>query len=71
MIFDDWVQKSSNHTYDDEPRHVPELEPGDAVRHQIFGVGTITELDGDTATIFFKNKGSKKLNISFAPLEKL
>lgn len=68
---DDWVQKSSEHSYDDEPRYVPELEPGDAVRHQIFGVGTITELDGDTATIFFKNKGSKKLNISFAPLEKL
>lgn len=56
---------------DDEPRYVPELNEGDNVRHQVFGVGTIVELDGDTASIFFKGKGLKKLNISFAPLEKL
>ena len=31
----------------------------------------IVELDGDVATIYFKGKGAKKLNISFAPLEKL
>ncbi|HEU5005288.1 MAG TPA: UvrD-helicase domain-containing protein [Candidatus Saccharimonadales bacterium] len=55
----------------DEPRYVPELEEGDGVRHQIFGVGTVLELDGDTATIYFKGKGSKRLNISFAPIEKL
>jgi len=55
----------------DEPRYVPELSEGDNVRHQVFGVGTIVELDGDTASIFFKGKGLKKLNISFAPLEKL
>jgi hypothetical protein len=29
------------------------------------------ELDGETATIYFKGKGAKKLNISFAPLEKV
>lgn len=56
---------------DDEPRYVPELNEGDAVRHQVFGMGTIMEMDGDTATIYFKGKGVKKLNISFAPLEKL
>ncbi len=55
----------------DEPRYVPELNEGDAVRHQIFGQGTVVELDGDNATIFFKGKGPKKLNIAFAPLEKL
>jgi len=55
----------------DEPRYVPELNEGDNVRHQVFGIGTIVELDGDTASIFFKGKGLKKLNISFAPLEKL
>lgn len=55
----------------DEPRYVPELNEGDSVRHQVFGVGTIVELDGDTASIFFKGKGLKKLNTSFAPLEKL
>lgn len=54
-----------------EPRYVPELEEGDAVKHQIFGVGTVVELQGDIATIFFKGKGAKKLDIGFAPLTKL
>ena len=54
-----------------EPRYVPELNEGDAVRHQVFGQGTVVELDGDNATIYFKGKGPKKLNIAFAPLEKL
>lgn len=56
---------------DDEPRYVPELNEGDGVKHQIFGVGTVMELDGDTAVVYFKGKGTRKLNISFAPLEKL
>ena len=56
---------------DNEPRYVPELYEGDTVRHKLFGEGTIVELDGDTATVYFKGKGAKKLNISFAPLEKL
>jgi DNA helicase-2/ATP-dependent DNA helicase PcrA len=55
----------------DEPRYVPEVVEGDHVKHQLFGEGTIVELDGDNATIYFKGKGTKKLNISFAPLEKL
>ena len=54
-----------------ETRYVPDIEEGDGVRHEVFGVGTVLELDGDTATIYFKGKGSKKLNIAFAPLEKL
>jgi DNA helicase-2/ATP-dependent DNA helicase PcrA len=54
-----------------EPRYVPELNEGDGVRHQIFGVGTVMEIEGDTAVIYFKGKGTRKLNISFAPLEKL
>jgi len=55
----------------DEPRYVPDFNEGDTVRHQVFGVGTIVELDGDVATIYFKGKGAKKLNIGFAPLEKM
>jgi DNA helicase II / ATP-dependent DNA helicase PcrA len=55
----------------DEPRYVPDLNEGDTVRHQLFGTGTVVELDGETATIYFKGKGAKKLNIAFAPLEKL
>lgn len=54
-----------------EPRYVPDLEEGDGVKHQLFGVGTIVELSGDIATIYFKGKGTKQLDISIAPLEKL
>jgi DNA helicase-2/ATP-dependent DNA helicase PcrA len=55
----------------DEPRYVPDLEEGDGVKHQIFGMGTVMELDGDLATIYFKGRGTKKLDIGFAPLTKL
>ncbi len=55
----------------DEPHYVPDLSEGDSVRHQVFGVGTVVELDGDNATIYFKGKGTKKLNIAFAPIQKL
>lgn len=54
-----------------ETRYVPDLSEGDGVNHQVFGTGTVVELDGDNATIYFKGKGTKKLNIAFAPLEKL
>jgi DNA helicase II / ATP-dependent DNA helicase PcrA len=56
---------------DGEPRYVPDFEIGDGVKHQLFGKGTIVELDGDTATVYFQGVGPKRLNISFAPLEKL
>ena len=55
----------------EEPRYVPDLNEGDTVKHQLFGVGTIVELDGENATIYFKGKGAKKLNIAFAPLKKV
>ena len=55
----------------DEPRYVPDLNEGDGVRHKIFGMGTVLEIEGDNAVIYFKGKGARKLNISFAPLEKL
>ncbi len=51
--------------------YVPDLNEGDGVKHQVFGVGTVLEVEGDNATIYFKGKGTKKLNIAFAPLEKL
>lgn len=54
--------------YDDA---VPELHEGDKVMHQVFGVGTVVELQGESATIYFKGRGSKKLNLAFAPLQKL
>lgn len=54
-----------------EVHYVPELNEGDSVKHQVFGTGTVMELNGDMAVIYFKGKGAKKLNISFAPLEKV
>jgi DNA helicase II / ATP-dependent DNA helicase PcrA len=54
-----------------EPRYVPELNEGDVIEHNLFGRGTIVEMDGDNATVYFKGKGAKKLNIAFAPLRKL
>lgn len=55
----------------EEVHYVPELNEGDAVKHQLFGMGTVLEIEGETAAIYFKGKGTKKLNIAFAPLEKL
>jgi DNA helicase-2/ATP-dependent DNA helicase PcrA len=65
---DIWSQPAGK---SDEPRYVPDLNEGDSVRHRLFGDGTVMELSGDEAVIYFKGKGAKKLNIAFAPLEKL
>jgi DNA helicase-2/ATP-dependent DNA helicase PcrA len=56
---------------DDEPQYLPELNEGDNVKHSVFGVGTVLEMDGENATIYFRGKGTKKLNVAFAPLEKI
>ncbi len=58
-------------TLSDEPRYIPELNEGDGVRHSLFGEGRVMEIDGDNAVIYFKGKGARKLNIAFAPLEKI
>jgi DNA helicase-2/ATP-dependent DNA helicase PcrA len=57
----------------DEPRFVPdelELSVGDQVRHQIFGTGTIIDIDGQIVAVDFGIGRVKKLNIAFAPLER-
>ena len=64
-------EKKPEASADSEPRYVQDINEGDSVRHQLFGVGTVVEMDGDNAVVYFKGKGSKRLNISFAPLEKL
>lgn len=56
---------------DSEPRYEVYLENGNQIRHQVFGVGTVMEIDGDTIAVYFKGRGLKKLNTSFAPIEKL
>jgi DNA helicase-2/ATP-dependent DNA helicase PcrA len=57
-----------------EPRYVPEdmeLEVGDMVRHKVFGQGEVVDIDGTTVSISFAGRGVKKLNVEFAPLERL
>ena len=54
-----------------EPRYAPDLNEGDSVRHNVFGIGFVIEIQGDVATINFKDKGVKKLNVGFAPIVKL
>jgi DNA helicase-2/ATP-dependent DNA helicase PcrA len=45
-----------------------DLTVGDTVSHPVFGDGVIRELEGETATVIFKGKAVKRLNLSFAPL---
>jgi DNA helicase-2/ATP-dependent DNA helicase PcrA len=73
-----WQNTYEQESYDDlpttvvdEPRSVPDLAEGDHVRHDIFGEGTVMEADGDNVVIYFKGKGAKKINASFAPLQKI
>jgi DNA helicase-2/ATP-dependent DNA helicase PcrA len=57
--------------FSQEPQYIPELYEGDNVQHDVFGQGTVVEMQGETAVIYFKGKGTKKLNVAFAPLKKL
>ena len=54
-----------------EPRYTNDLNEGDAVRHNVFGVGIVLQIEGDVVAVNFKNKGIKKLNVAFAPLDKI
>lgn len=57
--------------FNQEVQYIPELNEGDNVQHDVFGTGTVVEMQGETAVIYFKGKGAKKLNVAFAPLKKL
>ena len=65
------IDQSGSPKPGEEPRYVMELAEGDKVRHKLFGEGTVTEIDGTTALVYFKQMGIKQLNVEFAPLEKL
>lgn len=56
---------------DMEPKYVPDLNNGDGVNHSVFGRGTVVSLNGDIATISFAGRGTKQLDITLAPLEKI
>lgn len=47
------------------------LKGGEHVSHPDFGDGLVVGVDGDIATIAFKQKGLKKLSLTFAPLKRI
>ena len=67
--------RSMTRRYSNEPHYEPEqvnLSLGDKVRHNLFGVGVVTSIDGSIVEVHFKKDGvSRKLNVAFAPLTKI
>ncbi len=56
-------------------RTVPNLDPGDRVIHDSFGMGTVVAVEGQgdkaSASIDFGSEGVKRLLLRYAPVEKL
>ncbi|MDB5178670.1 MAG: ATP-dependent helicase PcrA [Patescibacteria group bacterium] len=47
------------------------LAPGDRIHHAKFGDGIVSSISGDEVTAAFEGIGSKRLSLSFAPIEKV
>lgn len=63
-----------SYTFNDEPHYEPEqanLEIGDKVRHQMFGMGRVTSVEGAVVEVYFTDGHTRKLNVAFAPLTKV
>ena len=57
-------------------RPIPNLDPGDRVQHDSFGLGTVVAVEGPgtdnaVASIDFGSEGVKRLLLRYAPVEKL
>jgi DNA helicase-2/ATP-dependent DNA helicase PcrA len=56
-------------------REVPQLDPGDRVTHDTFGLGTVVTIEGAgdnaVASVDFGSEGVKRLLLRYAPVEKL
>jgi DNA helicase-2/ATP-dependent DNA helicase PcrA len=56
-------------------RPVPQLDPGDRVTHDTFGLGTVVTVEGvgdnAVASVDFGSEGVKRLLLRYAPVEKL
>jgi len=65
------IENTFNSKTPDEVTYIPDLVEGDSINHPIFGTGTVVEISDDNAVIYFKGKGAKKINLSFAHIEKL
>jgi DNA helicase-2/ATP-dependent DNA helicase PcrA len=48
-----------------------DLKPGDRIRHAKFGEGLVSTVDGDEVAATFEGLGTKRLSLSFAPIEKV
>ncbi len=48
-----------------------ELDAGDKIRHNKFGEGIVVSVDGDELVVAFAGIGTKKLSLTFAPIEKI
>jgi ATP-dependent DNA helicase UvrD/PcrA len=46
------------------------LSPGDKIKHTKFGLGIVIEVAGDEVKAAFEGLGTKRLSLSFAPIEK-
>ncbi len=68
------VQHATKHgSQANEPHYEPdpvELSLGDRVRHQIFGSGQVTSVDGQVVEVYFDDGKTRKLNVAFAPLSR-
>lgn len=68
------VQHAAKHgSQTSEPHYEPdpvELSLGDRVRHQIFGSGQVTSVDGQVVEVYFDDGKTRKLNVAFAPLSR-
>ena len=49
----------------------PELKTGDSVRHPVFGMGVVSDVNDAEVQIAFAGTGIKKLLLEHAPLEKI
>lgn len=55
---------------DDEWSDGPGIEVGERVRSHMFGLGTVTDIDGMAVSVEFDSGKTKKLNVEYARLEK-
>lgn len=53
------------------PATLSQLVPGAIVEHERFGIGEIVELEGEKATVVFRENGTKQLLLKFARLRVL
>ena len=67
-------KRPKSYVFGDEPHYEAEqvnLEVGDKVRHQMFGIGQVVSVDGTIVGISFNDGKTRKLNVAFAPLTKV